>query len=106
MDTYLDIKMGNHKLHSDSSSSDDNVTKYYKTLVVKQKGGDPDNVNDILKHRATGSFPPLYKTTKTNINKDEEPDKLRSFANLNKTAVSIKEIMQERRNDDIKPFFT
>lgn len=106
MQTYMDIVMHNHKLKSNCDSSEENITKYYKSLVVKQKGGNPDNISDVLKNRATGSFPPLYKSNKTKIKKKEDPVDIRNFAKLNKTAISIKEIMEDRRNEDIKPFLT
>jgi hypothetical protein len=103
MNTYVDLLMTNHKLESESSSDD--VAQYYRSIAVGQKGGNAKNQKDILKHTSTGSFPPVYIATKQDIKKEEEMDKNRGFPKQNKTAVSIKEIMQERR-DDVKPFFS
>jgi len=103
MSTYVDLLMTNHTLQSDNSSDD--VLQYYRSVAINQKGGDPKNQKDVLKHTATGSFPPLYVATKQDLKKEEELDKNRGFPKQNKTAVSIKEIMQERRND-VKPFFS
>jgi hypothetical protein len=57
-----------------------------------------------LKKLATGSFPPLYIVPKKEQSTEEE-NKSRAVSKINKTAISIKDIMQERR-DDIKPFIT
>lgn len=100
MDTYLDQLMTNHQLMSNSSDEEVNT---YSSLVIKQKGGDPDNMHDKLKHIATGSFPPIYLMTKEDIKKEEELEKTRAFSKPS-VAVSIKEIMKERR--DKKPFIS
>jgi hypothetical protein len=61
-----------------------------------QLGG--ENIN-----KPTGSFPPIYEISQEQKEK-EEKDKNRGFATLkNKSSVSIKEIMQERREEK-KPF--
>jgi hypothetical protein len=99
MDTYIDLLMKNHKLVSDSS---DEMPKTYNSILITQKGGNPDNESDKLKHVATGSFPPIYIMTAEEKQKEEELEKTRGYTSKN-TAVSIKEIMQERREDK-KPF--
>jgi hypothetical protein len=101
MNTYIDSLMTNHRL--DSNSSDD-MYNAYNSVIIKQKGGNPNEENDRIKHTATGSFPPIYVMTKEEKKKEEEVEKTRGFTSKN-TAVSIKEIMQERREDK-KPFIT
>ncbi len=97
--SYIDSLMKNHKLMSDSS---DDIPKTYNSVLITQKGGNPNDEKDKLKHVATGSFPPIYIMTKEDKLKEEEQEKTRGFTSKN-TAVSIKEIMQERREDK-KPF--
>lgn len=95
--------MTNHPLISDSS--DDELNTNFRSVIIKQSGGDPKNKNEVLKKMPTGSFPPLFMLTKEEIEK-EEKNKARTFsAPSNKTALSIKEIMQERR-DDKKDFIS
>lgn len=102
MSTYFDIMMSNHPLISDSSDDYDNNLE---SIVVKQNGGDPKKKSDVLKNIPTGSFPPLFLMTPEELEKEEQ-NKARTFsASTNKTALSIKEIMQERR-DDKKPFIS
>lgn len=98
---YVDSLMKNHELASDSS---DDLYNAYSSLVIKQRGGNPDDDGDKLKHTATGSFPPIYIMTAEEKKKEEEMEKTRGFTSKN-TALSIKEIMQIRR-DDKKPFIT
>lgn len=101
--SYLDNLMTNHPLISDSS--DDELSVDYRSTIIKQSGGDPKNKNDVIKKMPTGSFPPLFMLTKEEQEK-EEKNKARTFsAPSNKTALSIKEIMQERR-DNKKPFIS
>ena len=102
MSDILDMFMTNHKITQYSSSDEPDT---YNSILIKQKGGNPSNNSDVLKNVATGSFPPIYFVTKEEKDK-EEKDKSRTFATpIKKTAVSIKEIMQERR-DDKKPFIS
>ena len=101
--SYIDNLMTNHKL---ATSSDDHSDSF-QDLIIKQAGGDPDSEKDRFKHIATGSFPPIYIMTREE--KDlEEISKNRTFAAPNKkTALSIKEIMKERRDTDTaKPFIS
>ena len=105
MSAYLDMMMTNHPLITDSSASDNENNYNFNSVVIKQGGGDPKNKNDILKKIPTGSFPPLFMITKEEQEKEEQ-NKARTFsAPSNKTALSIKEIMQERREDK-KPFIS
>lgn len=55
--------------------------------------------NAHLKNAPTGSFPPLFKKEKETHNKKEEETKKRGFAQI-KNALSIKEIMNERRDNN------
>ena len=100
MSSYVDLLLTNNQFIADSS--EENIGKY-NSVLVKQKGGDPNNKADVLKNTATGSFPPIYIMTKIDIKKEEEQEKIRSYAKKS-TAVSIREIMQKRREDDEKPF--
>ena len=103
MSSYIDTLMTNHPLITDSSS--DAEYNNFNSVVIKQSGGNPNNKNDILKKIPTGSFPPLFMMTKDE-QEIHEKNKARAFsAPTNKTALSIKEIMQERR-DDKKPFIS
>lgn len=100
METCVDMLMRNHKLVTDSSSEE---PMSYSSIIRKQMGGDK---NSVIKNVATGSFPPIYFITPEEKEKEEEV-KNRTFSTLNKkTALSIKEIMQERREDDKKPFIS
>lgn len=100
MASYVDMLMRNHKLVSDSSfeSPGDYTTISYKkskNKKRKQTGG----TNEKIKNTATGSYPPIYKLSKDEKEKKEQ-DKKRGFsAPRNKSAVSIKEIMEERREE-------
>lgn len=82
-------------------SSDDTID-YYKHAVVTQHGGNPQSQADVMKYTATGSFPPIYIAEEPE--KEKTVDKTRGFQSQ-KIAVSMKEIMQERR-DDSKPFIS
>lgn len=94
--------MTNHELTYDSFDEEEFKLD---NIVIKQNGGDPNNKNDVLKNIPTGSFPPIFLMTPEEQEKEEQ-NKSRTFsAQTNKTALSIKEIMQERR-DDKKPFIS
>lgn len=80
LESYLDMLMTNHPLGTDSSSDD------YKTI---QKGG--EKATDI----PTGGFPPIFVCSRKDIEKEEEK-KNREFT-AKRTAVSIKNIMEKRR---------
>lgn len=101
MNNYADVIMQNHQFLSDSS---DGNMKSYGSLLVQQYGGDTEDENDKVKYTATGSFPPIYIMTSDDIKKEEEMEKSRSFAKKD-IALSIKDIMKDRR-DDKKPFIT
>lgn len=77
--------------------------KSIKANNLIKMGGNPNSKVDLIKNEPTGSFPPLFIMSVEEQEK-EEKTKSRSFsAPTNKTVVSIKEIMQERR-DNVKPF--
>jgi hypothetical protein len=91
----IDNFMINHEAISDSS--DDELDTNFRSKIIKQMGGDPKI--DMLKDAPTGSFPPIYFLSKEEKQK-EEKIRDRSFsAPSKKIALSIKEIMQERRDD-------
>lgn len=100
---YIDELMSNHPLISDSS--DDKLDEDYRKVIIKQSGGDSTDKTNMLKNMPSGSFPPLFIMTKEEIEK-EEKNKARTFSTQSsKTALSIKEIMQDRR-DDKKDFLS
>ena len=78
----------------------DTNTYSTETEYNTQKGGKVDNYKKI----ATGSFPPIYRVSKEHF-KDDEDNKTRLFSKTEKTVLSIKDIMQERR-DENKPFIS
>ena len=67
--------------------------KQYKK-TAKQHGGNIAEIQSV----PTGGFPPIYKCTKDDVKHEKNKKKLRGFT-TNKTAVSIKEIMSERRDN-------
>ncbi|AYV78751.1 MAG: hypothetical protein Edafosvirus30_2 [Edafosvirus sp.] len=87
---YIDnVLMRNYPLESDSVSEN-----------MVQIGGQTDTIN-----RPTGGFPPIYvcdEIDKQALIENEE-NKKREYS-TNKTAVSIKKIMEKRRN--ATPFIT
>lgn len=74
-------------------------------VLDDQKGGTNKNEQFILENTSTGSFPPIYVSTKDEITREEQL-KNRQFVQTNKTVVSMKEIMEERRNEKKKPFIS
>lgn len=84
MDRYLDMLMRNYPLGSDSSASENDT----------QLGGAESDDNQNV---PTGGFPPIYLCTKGELKKEEET-KNREFA-TKKTAVNIRDIMQQKRRD-------
>jgi len=99
MYSYVDMIMRNDPFEHNYNSSEEFVN--IDNVIMAQSGGTSVDIKNV----ATGSFPPIYLATKEDLEKEKELDKGRGFAKPNKTAVSIKEIMQERR-DDKKPFIT
>ncbi len=68
-----------------------------------------DNIENIIKNKSTGGFPPIYICKKNEKNKkkdgDDDDKKIRGFSkDETKIVASLKEIMEERRTEDIKPF--
>jgi hypothetical protein len=76
---YINELMKNHYLESESETS-----------TNKQKGG---TIND---NEPYGGFPPIY-ICKTKEKENEEENKLRQY-NKHKNALSIKDIMNKRKN--------
>jgi hypothetical protein len=81
---YLDSLIQNNYLRDESTNLD--------TETENMKGG-----GNIVVKQPTGGFPPIFKCIREQIIKEEE-QKNRLFA-TKKTAVSIKEIMQQRRDE-------
>ena len=54
-----------------------------------------------LKTIPTGCFPPIYKIKKETTSDEQSKDKTRAFAQL-KTALSLKDIMETRRDSNSK----
>lgn len=98
MNHYLDIISRNRNELSELSSSIEYESESEKKT---KKGGSKENDSAVIK----GCFPPIYKIKKEEIEKEKNIDKTRGFAQL-KTAVSIKDIMDNRRNKDISSFIT
>lgn len=132
MNNYLDILMQNKTLLSTSSEDPDIMyqKKMSKKILKRSKNshqmnkqsnikGGHNNSNNVphddmllnpnilfggdikLKAIPSGGFPPIVKCKKSD--KLIEEDKMRGFS-TNNTAVSIKEIMKERRDE--KPFIS
>jgi hypothetical protein len=91
---YLDNLLMNYPLDSELSSD-----SIHNTQNIKQKAGDKPN----LRNRPHGGFLPIYICTREDIKEEKEDNKLREYTTV-KTAVSIQDIMQKRRN--IKPFLS
>ena len=66
----------------------------------KQKGGSND-----YKKKAPGSFPPIYKVSLEQFKDKDDDNKPRQFSKKEQPVLSIKDIMQERR-DENKPFIS
>lgn len=95
MNHYLDIITRNHELNEFSSPS---------TPTYEQKGGEKNNnKKELLKTTPTGCFPPIYKIKPEDLEKNKIIDKSRAFAQV-KTALSIKDIMENRRDKDSQSF--
>jgi hypothetical protein len=99
MNHYLDIISRNHEL-SEFSSPSTPTRNHFRDAMIVQAGGDLKNKKDMFKNTPTGCFPPIYKIKKEDKEKEKTTDKTRAFAQL-KTALSIKDIMESRR--DTKP---
>lgn len=103
MQNYLDIIMQNKFFLSDSSE-DVNKTMLPKSPQKPSKKVTKTSQNmssqsggaDVDKTTPTAGFPPIFICKKGD--KQQEEDKNRGFA-TKKTAVSIKEIMEERRSN-------
>ena len=80
---YINELMKNHYLESESDS-----------INIKQKGGKINN-------EPYGGFPPIFLCETKEI-KEEDENKNREY-NKHKNAISIKQIMEQRKN--ITPFF-
>lgn len=99
MNHYLDIISRNHELSEFSSPSTPTKNNF------RQDGGDIKDKKDLLKNTPTGCFPPIYKIKKEDKEKEKNIDKTRAFAQV-KTALSIKDIMENRRSNDSQSFIT
>jgi len=93
---YIDDLMRNHPLESDDSSDYDDSDQYHRKFKYnkKQYGGATSSSNI-----PNGGFPPLYICDKQD--KEDIENKNREYSK-HKNAISIKQIMEKRRN--ITPF--
>jgi hypothetical protein len=63
-----------------------------------------ENIENNIKTKPTGGFPPLYICNKEKLKKDEDGTKIRGFAKEEqKVVATLKDIMQERRKEK-EPF--
>jgi hypothetical protein len=81
---------------NDNSSRE--LIELYKSPILNKMGGS-NKKNNSPKNKSTGSFPPIYKISHQEIKKEKEEDKNRGFAK-NKSIISIKDIINDRRNED------
>jgi hypothetical protein len=80
----------------DSSIKSSDSGKFSKSIESSQSGGDTSTLETLI-GKPTGGFPPIFKCTRIEVQtKDETKD--RGYATKS-TAVSIKEIMQQRRDE-------
>lgn len=89
---YVDMLMRNYPLNTKDSDHNP-LKKSLSTLKNIQYGGTDEDVPN-------GGFPPIFICTKATL-KQKEENKNREFA-PKKTTLSIKDIMQKRR--DATPF--
>ena len=104
MNQYLDIITRNHKL-GEFSDSDSSNPESFRDSLIAQTGGNSKKKEDIITHTPTGSFPPIYKINKEEYEKEKYESKERGFAQV-KTALSIKEIMTNRRDTNSQAFIS
>lgn len=94
LDNYINALMENHSLTTESEGID-------KDTMIKLNGGQSKSESQ----GPTGGFPPITLCEKDKSEKalsDDEKQK-REYSS-HKTAVSIKDIMEKRR--DVTPFIT
>ena len=84
-----------NKMSELSDTDLDKRTKSTRSFTETSQSGGYDETN--YKQRPTGGFPPIFKCVREEIVKDKEK-KDRGFSTKT-TAVSIKEIMQHRREE-------
>lgn len=106
MNHYLDIISRNHELEEFSeSSTSPTKNKLHNKFMQGGRDDDIKNKKDLLKTKSSGCFPPIYKIKKEEIEKEKNMDKIRGFAQV-KTALSIKDIMENRRPEESQSFIT
>jgi hypothetical protein len=88
---------------ADFTSGDTLLTDFTSgdTLLTDFTSGDTAKLNVMYKQMPTGGFPPIFVCTNNQL-QNQEHQKVRQFAS-NKTAISMKEIMELRRD---KPFIS
>lgn len=123
MNNYLDILMQNNTFSNTSDDMNTQITdniqnggkkKTKKKVTIKKNmsrteentsadftSGDTAKLNVMYKQMPTGGFPPIFVCTNNQL-QNQEHQKVRQFAS-NKTAISMKEIMELRRD---KPFIS
>lgn len=79
-----------------TDSSDYDILTESNDFRIEQKGG--------ISNKPSACFPPIYESSETQIKKEEENNLIRSKEPLNKSLVSIQDIINIRRDD--KPFIS
>lgn len=97
LNNYINALMENHSLTTESEGLAENTMMNDFALVGGQKNQDLNT--------PTGGFPPIIICEKSKSKESiSEDDKQERAYSSHKTAVSIKDIMEKRR--DITPFIT
>jgi maltooligosyltrehalose synthase len=108
MNNYVNHIIRNYPLESETQSESSTYNDYNehsmnggKTSTKFNKTS--DNKSNIQANIPTGGFPPIYQCSETDKDEliDDDKKKEREFQ-THKTSVSIKNIMEKRRN--VKPF--
>jgi hypothetical protein len=102
---YIDTLMKNYSLSTESNytadSSDSIVRNDDKNLFIHLDGGKNDKDINV----PTGGFPPITLCEKGKLDESlSEEEKQKREYSSHKTAVSIKDIMEKRR--DVTPFIS
>jgi len=97
---YIDDMMQNHELNSESTNDTHSEYSAYKSVHYVSRGG---NSNEI---HTTGGFPPIFLCSDSqqnpDYNDDENSDKKQRQYTTHKNSVSIKQIIDKRK--EVTPF--
>lgn len=104
IDNYVNALMENHSLTTESEGIAQDMMGGQKSTTVKPKVNLGVNESNVSQG-PTGGFPPITLCEKGESKKAlSEDEKQKREYSSHKTAVSIKDIMEKRR--DITPFIT